>query len=125
MYKRQLQIADMDNGKLERIARYALEIGGLDVAVTSYKALAERDSARRTHWLGEAALWSLANNDQSGAAQLYLQLAAEESDARKRAEHLREAFNAWRAADHSEQAAEDVYKRQGSCTESYRAKEVR
>lgn len=103
---RTLQIANMDNGMLERIARYALEIGGLDVAVTSYKALAERDIARRTHWLGEAALWSLANNDQSGAAQLYLQLAAAEPDARKRAEHLREAFNALRAADHSEQAAE-------------------
>ncbi len=103
---RALNIADLDNSMLERTARYALEIGGLDVAVTSYKALAERDAARRTHWLGEAALWSLANNDQSGAAQIYLQLAAAEPDAQKRLEHLREAFNALRAANHSAQAAE-------------------
>ena len=37
---RALNIADLDNSMLERTARYALEIGGLDVAVTSYKAFA-------------------------------------------------------------------------------------
>lgn len=103
---RSLKIADLDNAMLERLARYSLEIGGLDVAVLAYRELAERDSEKRTHWLGEAAIWSLANNDQSGAAQLYEQLAAEDSDPQARMEHLREAFDALLAANHPEQAAQ-------------------
>ncbi|WP_177432018.1 tetratricopeptide repeat protein [Pseudomonas sp. o96-267] len=103
---RALKLADLDNGMLERLARYSLEMGGLDIAVGAYQALAERDSERRAHWLGEAAIWSLANNDQSGAAQIYQQLAAEEGDRLKRAEYLREAFDALRAANQPEQAAE-------------------
>ncbi|WP_212629286.1 tetratricopeptide repeat protein [Pseudomonas sp. KB-10] len=103
---RSLKIPELDTSMLERLARYALQIGGLDVAVTVYQALAERDGERRQHWLEEAAIWSLADNDQAGAAQLYLQLAEGEGDQHKRLEYRREAFDALRAADQPERAAE-------------------
>lgn len=103
---RLLDPGQLEKPMLERLARHALQLNAPELATRAYMELAKRDPELHTHWMSEAARWSLAADDLNQAAQLYLQLAAEAKDRGERTDYLRKAFDSLRAANQGERAAE-------------------
>ena len=90
---------------LERMATLLLTLQDPALAGECYAELADRDPAQRLVWLAAAAQWSLAGEQPSRAADMYLLLVASGASPEQHKHYVAQAFDTLIAADRGAQAA--------------------